>query len=180
MLTKNEIIKQMEIGNIVISPLKEGALSGPNSCDLHLGKTLMVYTDEVLDIKKQNETTSFEIPEEGYVLLPGILYLGETEEYTETRGFVPKIDGVSSGARLGLTVHKTAGFGDIGFCGKWTLEITVDHPLRVYPGSRVAQIYYDVPIGEIADTYHGKYQNSDGVKASRSYEDYTRKVEDAE
>ena len=35
MLTKNEIIKQMEIGNIVISPLKEGALSGPNSCDLH-------------------------------------------------------------------------------------------------------------------------------------------------
>lgn len=172
MLTKNEIIKQMELGNIVIDPLREESLSGPNSCDLHLGKYLLIYTDEVLDIKKKNNTTRIEIPEEGYILLPGILYLGETEEYTETRGFVPKIDGVSSGARLGLTVHKTAGFGDIGFCGKWTLEITVEHPLRVYPGSRVAQIYYDVPVGEITDTYHGKYQGSDGVKASESFKDY--------
>ena len=172
MLTKSEIIRQMELGNIIIDPLKEGALSGPNSCDIHLGSTLLIYDEEVLDIKKENKTTRIEIPEEGYILLPGVLYLGETEEYTETHGFIPKIDGVSSGGRLGMSIHVTAGFGDLGFCGKWTLEITVIHPLRIYPGSRIGQIYYDVPVGEVTDTYHGKYQNSLEVKASESFKDY--------
>lgn len=175
MLTKSEIKRQMGLGNVVVSPLREESLSGPNSCDLHLGRTLLVYElpeDGILDIKKNNPTKEIIIPEEGYVLMPGTLYLGETEEYTETDGFVPKIDGVSSGARLGLSVHITAGFGDIGYKGKWTLEMTVIHPLRIYPGVRIAQIYYDEPVGEIEDTYHGKYQGSTGVAASRSYEDY--------
>lgn len=198
MLTQSEIKRQMELGNIVISPLRETSLSGPNSCDIHLGNKLLVYKleepkrkpklmdlflrlfgknptqreEEILDIRKKNPTKEIIIPEEGYVLQPGVLYLGETEEYTETYGFIPKIDGVSSAARLGLCIHITAGFGDIGYKGKWTLEITVVHPLRIYPGSRIGQIYYDTPVGEIKDTYHGKYQGSTGVSASKSFEDY--------
>jgi len=116
MLTQSEIKRQMEIGNIVITPLRETSLSGPNSCDIHLGNKLLVYKledGEVLDIKKNNPTEEIVIPEDGYVLQPGVLYLGETEEYTETYGFIPKIDGVSSAARLGLCIHITAGFGDI-------------------------------------------------------------------
>ena len=38
-LTNNEIRKQMELGNIEITSLKEGALEKPNSCIISLTNT---------------------------------------------------------------------------------------------------------------------------------------------
>jgi dCTP deaminase len=110
------------------------------------------------------------IPEEGFVLLPGQLYLGSTVEYTETHGYVPMLEGRSSLGRLGVCVHVTAGFGDVGFKGFWTLEIYCLHPVRVYPFQRVCQIYYHKIQGDYVP-YQGKYQGNDGVQASRSYRD---------
>lgn len=120
-----------------------------------------------LDPKKENETEEFTIPEEGHILLPGVLYLGETMEYTETYGFVPKIDGRSTTGRLGIIVHITAGFGDNGFKGKWTLEITVTHPVIVYPGMEIGQLYYESIEGDSSILYNGKYQNQQGVQAAK-------------
>ena len=120
-----------------------------------------------LDPKQDNETEDFEIPEEGYVLLPGILYLGETEEYTETYGFIPNIDGRSSTGRLGIEIHRTAGFGDVGFRGKWTLEITVTHPVVVYAGMEIGQLYYETVDGDASMEYNGKYQDQQGVQAAK-------------
>lgn len=128
---------------------------------------LIALREIALDPKKDNETIDTEIPEEGYVLLPGCLYLGETEEYTETYGFIPNIDGRSTTGRLGIEIHRTAGFGDNGFCGKWTLEITVTHPVIVYPGMEIGQLYYEVIDGDASITYNGKYQNQEGVQAAR-------------
>ena len=55
-----------------------------------LGRYLATYNDAVLDARRHNEITTFEISaEEGYVLQPGVLYLGVTEEYTETHAHVP-------------------------------------------------------------------------------------------
>lgn len=126
------------------------------------------YLKEIaLDPKKDNETIDIEIPEEGYVLLPGTLYLGETEEYTETYGFIPNIDGRSTTGRLGIEIHRTAGFGDNGFKGKWTLEITVTHPVIVYPGMEIGQLYYETIDGDTSMTYNGKYQNQEGVQAAK-------------
>jgi dCTP deaminase len=99
------------------------------------------------------------------------LYLGRTNEYTETYGFVPGIEGKSSLARLGLQVHMTAGFGDVGFKGFWTLEMTCLQPLRIYRDMRIAQLYYDELTGEY-DDYEGKYQDNKGVGSSKSYEDF--------
>ena len=84
--------------------------------------------------KKHNEIDSFEITKEGFVLQPGVLYLGVTEEYTETHNAVPFLEGKSSIGRLGIDIHATAGKGDVGFCNTWTLEISCVHPVRVYPG----------------------------------------------
>lgn len=120
-----------------------------------------------LDYKQANETIDIEIPEEGYVLRPGLLYLGETEEYTETYGLIPNIDGRSTMGRLGIEIHRTAGFGDNGFKGKWTLEITVTHPVIVYPGMEIGQIYYETIDGDSSMTYNGKYQNQEGVVAAK-------------
>ena len=60
------------------------------------------------------------------------------------------IEGRSSVGRLGLFVHVTAGFGDVGFCGFWTLEMFAVQPVRVYPGVPICQIFYH----EIHGEYH--------------------------
>lgn len=128
---------------------------------------LKVLREVALDPKKDNETMEIEIPEDGYVLIPGILYLGTTEEYTETYGFIPNIDGRSTTGRLGIEIHRTAGFGDNGFKGKWTLEITATHPVIIYPGMEIGQLYYESIDGDSSIQYNGKYQNQNDVQAAK-------------
>ena len=94
-LSDKRILEEIESGSIVIEPFDRKCL-GTNSYDVHLGKYLATYKDEVLDAKKHNEIAHFEIPAEGYVLEPGKLYLGVTLEYTETHGHVPFLEGKSS------------------------------------------------------------------------------------
>ena len=129
--------------------------------------TNQVLREYALDPKKENETIDITIPEEGYVLLPGTLYLGETVEYTETYGYVPKIDGRSTTGRLGIVIHLTAGFGDNGFKGKWTLEITATHPVIVYPNMEIGQLYFEELQGDSSMKYEGKYQNQQGVQGAK-------------
>jgi dCTP deaminase len=154
-LTDSEILECLKKGEIVLSPFKPEAL-GSNSYDVHLGKTLAVYKDSVLDAKVHNEVTYFEIPEEGYVLEPSSFYLGVTEEYTETWKHVPFLEGKSSVGRLGIDIHATAGKGDVGFCNHWTLEISVKKPVRVYAGMPVGQIIYFKVNGDLITPYHLK------------------------
>src|SRR5690606_18964311 len=127
-----------------------------NSYDVHLGKTLGLYTDDVLDSKKHNKIEYIEIPEEGFVLQPNQFYLGVTEEYTETHKHVPFLEGKSSVGRLGIDIHATAGKGDVGFCNHWTLEISVAQPVRVYAGMPIAQLIYFEVKGDIAMPYNRK------------------------
>ena len=90
-----------------------------------------------------HDTIDIKIPETGLILSPAIGYLGSTVEYTETYNLFPYIDGKSSVGRNFILNHHTAGRGDDGFCGQWTLEIRVLYPTVVYPNMRIGQIYYD-------------------------------------
>lgn len=92
----------------------------------------------------------------GFVLQPNELYLGVTEEYTETHAHVPFLEGKSSVGRLGIDIHATAGKGDVGFCNFWTLEISVKKPVRVYAGMPVGQLIYFEVKGEIENYYNKK------------------------
>ena len=167
-----EIAKRMG-KDIIIEPFDENHI-GPNSYDLTLDRILEVYEiDECLDIKKEFKTRQIIIPDEGLVLQPNTLYLGSTVERTKTLNYVPMLEGRSSIGRLGLSIHVTAGFGDIGFDGRWTLEISCLHPIRIYPNIRICQIYYHKIEGEYV-LYNSKYQNNDGIQASRSYLDYKK------
>lgn len=154
-LTDKEILENIDRKRIVITPFMPECL-GSNSYDVHLGKTLAVYNDAVLDAKKHNQITTFEIPEDGYVLEPNTLYLGVTEEYTETHDHVPFLEGKSSIGRLGIDIHATAGKGDVGFCNFWTLEISVKLPVRVYAGMPVGQLIYFEVKGEVLTPYSTK------------------------
>ena len=132
MILTGEAISK-ELGKkIFIEPYAEKFLN-PNSYNLRLHDELLVYTSFPLDMKKRNSTQKIIVPEEGLELEPGKLYLGRTLERTRTEGFVPMLEGRSSIGRLGMFVHVSAGFGDVGFDGFWTLEILVTHPLIIYP-----------------------------------------------
>jgi len=154
-LSDTRILEEIEKKTIKIEPYNREYL-GSNSYDVHLGKYLATYSDKVLDAKKHNEITHFEIPEEGFILHPGELYLGVTEEYTETHSHVPFLEGKSSTGRLGIDIHATAGKGDVGFCGNWTLEISCKIPVRVYTGMPIGQLIYFPVDGEVAVKYNLK------------------------
>jgi len=172
------ILSGLEIGKhigkeIIIEPFDEKCLN-PNSYNLHLHNELLVYEEEVLDMKKPNKCKKIILPEEGLVLEPGRLYLGRTVEYTKTNGYVPMLEGRSSVGRLGVYIHVTAGFGDVGFSGYWTLEIQCVQPVRIYPGKEICQIYYHTIQGDYIKHYSGKYQNNTGIQSSLMYKDFEK------
>jgi dCTP deaminase len=154
-LSDKRILEAVGNGDIVIEPFDPSML-GTNSYDVHLSKYLAVYESEVLDAKAHNKIKHFEIPEEGFVLHPGVLYLGVTEEYTETHTTVPFLEGKSSVGRLGIDIHATAGKGDVGFCNTWTLEISCTQPVRVYGGMPIGQLIYFSVEGDIENYYNRK------------------------
>jgi dCTP deaminase len=154
-LSDTRILEEIEKKTIVIEPYDREKL-GSNSYDVHLGKYLAIYKDEILDAKKHNQIEHFEIPTEGYLLHPGQLYLGVTQEYTETHSHVPFLEGKSSTGRLGIDIHATAGKGDVGFCGNWTLEISCKLPVRVYEGMPIGQLIYFPVDGEVGVKYNSK------------------------
>jgi dCTP deaminase len=169
-LTGKEIIKRRKAGDIVIDPFDEKKVN-PNSYNLSLHNELLCYIDKYLDMKKDNAMYKVTIPEDGHTLYPNKLYLARTKEYTETYNLVPVLNGRSSIGRLGITIHVTAGYGDIGFCGHWTLEIMVINPIRVYPDTEICQIYYNTVVGEQTQ-YAGKYQGSRDIIQSKLYKEF--------
>lgn len=170
-LSGKEILRQVEAGRIAIDPFDPARLN-PNSYNLHLHSQLLEYTCETLDMKTPNPTRTVDIPPEGLLLTPGRLYLGRTVERTRTDGFVPMLEGRSSVGRLGLYVHVTAGFGDVGFEGYWTLEIQCVQPIRIYAGVGICQVYYHTIQGEYEPYRSGKYQNNTGIQPSLLYRDF--------
>ena len=154
-LSDTRILEEIEKKTIIIKPYNREKL-GSNSYDVHLGKKMAIYKDKMLDAKKHNEIEHFIIPEEGFILQPNQLYLGVTDEYTETHAHVPFLEGKSSTGRLGIDIHATAGKGDVGFCGHWTLEISCKIPVKIYAGMPIGQLIYFPVDGEVEVSYDSK------------------------
>ena len=174
-LSGKEIVRHMG-KEIEINPFDAKKVN-PNSYNLSLYDELLVYENPVLDMKKPNPVKTIRIPESGLELQPGRLYLGRTVEYTRTENFVPMLEGRSSVGRLGLFIHITAGFGDVGFAGYWTLEIFCTQPVIIYPGVEICQIYYHTIEGDYDRYTSGKYQHNSGIQPSLLYKEFEKKDE---
>lgn len=168
-ISGNEIRENLGT-NILIDPFDEENLN-PNSYNLTLHDELMTYEEVVLDMRKPNRTRRLRIPADGLILNSNQLYLARTIERTETHNFAPMIGGRSSIARLGLFVHVTAGFGDVGFAGHWTLELYAAHPIRIYPGIPICQIVFHEIKGEITEYDSDKYQHNRDIQPSMLYKE---------
>ena len=199
-ITGPEIKEQIEQRHIDIDPFDESCIN-PASIDLTLGSTVSVYnawvstgyefehapshfdgsyiqrTLNVIDIKKQADLQTFKIHEDlGWVLKPDILYLMHTRERVHTKRYVPVLDGKSSIGRLGIVIHLTAGYGDPGFDGQYTLEVTVVHAIRIYAGMRFCQMRFHTCAGDLLDyqdTGHYKGLAAQGPVASQAYKQFS-------
>jgi len=199
-LLGSTIIDEVKNGRIIIEPFIEENI-GPNSIDVTLSNKLLTYVkceihkdenginyvkklsdsrgESFLDMASDNRIYELEIPDDGLVLIPGILYLGSTNEKAGSDYYIPMYEGRSSMARLGIQSHLSAGFGDIFFKSNWTLEITVVHPTKIYPNTRFGQVYFH-EVNEDARKqlissekyYKGKYINQPGPQKSKSYLDF--------
>jgi len=170
------ILSGLEIRNrlnkeIFIEPFNENQLN-PNSYNLKLHNELLVYTENILDARKNNPYKIIKIPDNGLLLEPKKLYLGRTVEKTKTNNLVPMIEGRSSIGRLGLFVHITAGFGDAGFNGFWTLEMFCIQPIIIYPFIEICQIYYHEITKPFEIYKSDKYQDNNGIQPSLLYRDF--------
>ena len=169
MILSGQAIRERLGTDILIDPFDESQLN-PNSYNLALHDELIVYEEVVLDMAKANRVRRIPIPSGGLVLSPNQLYLGRTMERTTTHQLVPQIEGRSSVGRLGLFVDVTAGFGDVGFSGYWTLEIFAVQPVRIYAGVPICQIFYHELTGEVEE-YVSKYQHNRDIQPSLLFEE---------
>lgn len=144
-LSGNRIEEEVAKGQIKLDPFKVGLLN-PNSYNYRLGEELRIIPDDI-DVRTEPVTNVIILPEEGFVLQPGVLYLGHTYERIGSTHYVPSLIGRSSLGRLGLFLQITADLGHLGTYHKWTLEMTVVQPLRIYPKMRIGQVSFWEPDG---------------------------------
>ncbi|MYU36529.1 deoxycytidine triphosphate deaminase [Streptomyces sp. SID8358] len=171
-LTGSEIERERTNGRITIEPFTPEQVN-PNSYNFRLGKTLRTYQDMPLDARRTNDFEEIEIPDDGYVLEPGRLYLAHTIEVLGSEHYAPTFAARSSVARLGLFINLSASLGDIGYTGQWTLQLYTMNRVRVYPGINIGQMMWWRPQGEIV-LYDGKYQGSVGPRSSDIHVDFDK------
>lgn len=156
--------------DIFIDPFDPSKLN-PNSYNLTLSNDLIVYPNDLLDMRHENPYREIKIPKRGFIMTPSRIYLGRTNERTKTLNLVPMIEGRSSIGRLGLYIHVTAGFGDVGFDGYWTLELHCIQPIIIYPNIDICQIFYHTIEGDY-EPYNSKYQGNNGIQTSQLWKEF--------
>jgi len=201
-LTGPEIKSQVERGRIEVSPFDESRVQ-PNSLDLTLGDEVCVYEGVVyapkltvagasslewsyslhadphghLDSRKDNPVARFKLDKMGWLIKPGILYLMHVVEELRAPKLVMELAGKSSLARLGVSVHATAGHAETGFSGQYTMEVSATHPVIVYPKMAIAQVKFFTVEGEVEDYCdRGNYVGTaaKGAQPSRSWKQFER------
>lgn len=133
--------------------------------------------EDCLDVKVKAETQTLSIPKEGFVLMPGEVYLYAVNERIGVKGNIrAKVEGKSSLGRLGLFVHVTAGFIDPGFEGSLVLELVATRPIKIYPDMKICQIEFARVEGEIEESYDqkagSKYHGQISVQESLMHKNF--------
>lgn len=175
-LSDKTILQEIANGNIVIDPLNPAHVN-PNSVDLTLAPQFKRYVGDILDPRKPNPVEEFTIPDNGYILYPGEVYLYACNERIGVKNNIrAKVEGKSSLGRLGLFIHVTAGFIDTGFEGSLVLELVATKPVIVYPNMKVCQVEFARVEGEILETYDqkagSKYHGQTGVQESLMHKNF--------
>ncbi|WOF15678.1 dCTP deaminase [Methanoplanus sp. FWC-SCC4] len=173
-----QIHDRIKRGFIGVEPFDEKFIQ-PNSLDIRLGNHFVWYDecDEVIDpYNGESITSNVSEKVSDYIdIYPGMFVLAETfESIRLPDDIVATIEGKSSIARFGITLHQTGGWIDAGFSGTITLEIynANQRPVRLYAGMPIGQLVFypteraSKPYGSKGDA---KYFNQKNATLSRYY-----------
>lgn len=164
-LTGSEIRRMRDAKRLVIEPFDERHVE-VNSYGCHLGSTLLEYRSEQIDPHGALDVIEHVIPDEGFVLLPKRFYLGFTAESIGGIDFASELYANLSTALCGVFIQTSAPLGHTGAVIRWTLEIVVTQPVRVYAGTKVAKVCFWSNLG-VPTPYAGRYQGSESVVPSK-------------
>jgi len=172
-LTGSAISAAVRAGEITIDPYDPARLS-PNAYDWRLGDTIRGYEGD-LDAAVPTEFTEQTIPAAGLVLKPGALYLGVTLERTGSETYAQILNGNRTVGALGIWVHVSTPLGHQGHAIRWTLEIRVARPVRIYAGMTFGKLVFLTAFGTRASYQRqgAKYAATDGIDISRLYEEFS-------
>ncbi|MGO9134025.1 MAG: dCTP deaminase [Methylovirgula sp.] len=145
-LTRNEIKEAVEKGEIRFSPTLEEKQWGAASVDLRLGYkfTKLKKSDHKIPLAKGLSQISNLWHEEifphkdafgkrrAYCIEPDEFILAQTYEHIYIpRNLIARVEGRSTYARVGLSMHETAPWLQPGWDGQITLEIRNSGPLQI-------------------------------------------------
>ena len=169
-LTNLEIVKQVNKNNISIEPFNK-ELINPNSYNYRLDYELLEF-DEILDAKRKGNPKKIVLTDAGYILQPNKLYLASTYEKIGSKKYLTQLIGRSSVGRLGLFLQITAPIGHIGTNHKWTLELKVVQPLKVYPLMKIGQVtFWKIKGSKKINYRNGEYKNYQTAQISKFYKE---------
>lgn len=189
-LTKKAILQYIDSGHIVSPP----ELVQENSVNVRLGEdiwrcdeSLVLYNLHASDrryIKGEPSVSRLyqngvgpdenTVDVRGFWLMPNRVYIGTTMDEHGTRllgdgiAFVPEMRARSTTGRHGLTVALCAGIGDVGYAGRWALEIVNNgaRPVFVAIGTEIGQVVYHTATEAYPEDAYGgddRYQKADGA-----------------
>jgi len=176
MLSGKKIKQAIDIGAISCYPKPMEMQYQPHSIDLRLGGYLSEVVpnspDGYIDTHKPGAVKPVKMVGDGYILMPGTLYLGHTLEAVGSKGYAGVLHGRSTAGRHGIMVHVTAGFIDAGWSGQIVLELVnvTPYPIKIYPGDRICQVEFDKIEGEV-ELYSSDYQGQLGIRPAKSMAD---------
>lgn len=198
-LSNKKILEEMKNGNIFISPFKKENLATSSydvtlgeyffveQPAQHFKNIFNIYEKEHVDavwgVKPLKAKTAKEVfrdykfdfgnisPTDKVILLsPGETILAHTNEFIGGRNHITTMmKARSSLGRSFIEVCKCAGWGDVGYINRWTMEITNNSEHYYIPlvvGRRIAQIvFFDTgPILEKDYSNTGKYQTTSDIQ----------------
>jgi len=181
-LPDHKIARELAYGELEVEPVNLDEQLQPASLDIRLGNHFKQFpvNDKIIDVQQGVEEMVEDVLEEKdeIVVYPDDFFLADTKEsFDIPPDILGELTGRSSVARLGITVHQTAGLFDPGFSApSGVLEITNvgNRPVKLKPGMRIAQMTFTKLDGSANNPYNeddNKYQGQEGATESRIHED---------
>jgi dCTP deaminase len=161
----------MDSGRIRIDPAPDfDKQLGSVSVDFRLGTTFMVFEHSRFSFIDPRSPQSIgdamrtiEVaPDEPFIMQPGDFALASTMESLELADdLLGRLEGRSSIARLGITVHSTAAVFEPGWVGTATMELSNLGRMAValYPGMRICAFSFEEVSSPVITPYRKKIGN---------------------
>ena len=170
-LSDRDIRKALESGRIGIDPFPDLERQlGSISVDFRLGNTFMVFEHSRFSYIDPRHPQSIgeamrtiEVSDdEPFIMQPGDFALASTMESLELPDdLLGRLEGRSSIARRGITVHSTAALFEPGWVGTATMELSNLGRMAValYPGMRICAFSFEPVSSPVSTPYRLKKGN---------------------